>query len=71
MCVRFWKIPLHAADHLRPDLHGHGDRRDDTFVCTSGGAMRPGDGLHREGLANRLSDARLVSLSSLSANFIY
>jgi len=68
MCVRFWKIPSHVAGHLRADLHGHGNRRNNTFVRTSGSAMRPGDGLHREGLADRLSDARSVFLSHFSVN---
>lgn len=60
MCVRFWKISLHAAGDLRPDLHGHGDWRDDTLICASSGAMRSADGLHRKGLANCLSYARSV-----------
>lgn len=58
---RFRQIPLHAADHLRPDLHGHGHRGNDTFVRASGGAMRPADGFHGEGVVNGVTDARSVS----------
>lgn len=59
--VRFRKVSLHAAGHLRSNLHGHSDWRDDTLVRAPGGAMRLRDGLHRERLADRLSDARSVS----------
>lgn len=61
MYVRFREISLHAGGPLRPNLHGYGDRRDDTLVRTSGSAMRLRDELHHERLADRLSDARSVS----------
>jgi len=64
MCVRFWKIPLHAANPLWSNLHGHGDRCDDTFVRTPSSTMRSRDGLHRKGLADCLSNARSIFFSS-------
>lgn len=56
--ARIRKVPLHAAGSMRLNLHGHRDRRHDTLVRSASCAMRLGDGLHFEGVANSIPNVR-------------
>ena len=54
---RIREISLHAVGGLRFNLYGYCHWSHDTFICITSSTMRPGNGFHRERLANSITNA--------------